>query len=128
MKTKNIVGTNIRKFRTNARFTQENLALKSGLSQGFINQLENGKRRYTQNCLELIIKALDVPMIALFKEESKTFNDQPTIGEGPVIYENIRPSKKGFMDLISKLPEQVVEHYFMLMTLEKKIREEKLSS
>ncbi|MGR3319134.1 MAG: helix-turn-helix domain-containing protein [Candidatus Anammoxibacter sp.] len=126
MKTRNIVGTNIRRLRINAGYTQENLALKSSLSQGFINQLESGKRRYTQNCLELIAGALDVSIIDLFKEESKIFNDQPIVGEEPVTYKSIRPSKKGFMDLISKLPDQVVEHYFMLMTLEKKIRDKEV--
>ena len=43
MKKKNIVGDNIRMLRERVRLTQEELALKSGLSQGYINQLESGK-------------------------------------------------------------------------------------
>ncbi|MDI6759174.1 MAG: helix-turn-helix transcriptional regulator, partial [Candidatus Omnitrophota bacterium] len=51
---RNIIGENIRKLRMQAGLTQEELALKSGLSQGYVNQLENGKRNYTQKSLELI--------------------------------------------------------------------------
>ena len=67
----NVVGNNIKRFRENEGITQEGLALKSGLSQGYINQLENGKRRYTQKTLELIAESLSVPVIELFKEDDK---------------------------------------------------------
>jgi len=39
MEKKNVVGSSIRKFRLKAGITQEELALMSGLSQGYINQL-----------------------------------------------------------------------------------------
>ncbi|MDP2277243.1 MAG: helix-turn-helix transcriptional regulator, partial [Nitrospirota bacterium] len=55
---RNIIGENIRKLRMQTGLTQEELALKSGLSQGYVNQLENGKRKYTQKSLELIADAL----------------------------------------------------------------------
>jgi len=48
MKRGNTVGNNIRRVRLRRGFTQEQLALESGLSQGYIHQLESGKRRYTQ--------------------------------------------------------------------------------
>ena len=67
----NVVGNNIKRFRENEGITQEGLALKSGLSQGYINQLENGKRRYTQKTLELIAESLSVPVVELFKEDDK---------------------------------------------------------
>jgi transcriptional regulator with XRE-family HTH domain len=47
--------------------TQEKLALESSLSQGYINQLESGRRRYTQKTLELIADALSIPLVELFK-------------------------------------------------------------
>lgn len=65
MKSKNIVGENIRKFRLSAGFTQEALANRSGLSQGYINQLENGKRNFTQKSLELIAGELQMDMYRL---------------------------------------------------------------
>jgi len=49
--------------------TQEALALESGLSQAYINQLENGKRLYTQKSLELIAQALATPMAQFFVDE-----------------------------------------------------------
>jgi len=58
MKRKNIVGDNIRRLRSEAGITQEEVALRSGLSQGYINQLESGKRRFTQKSLELIAEAI----------------------------------------------------------------------
>ena len=73
--------------------TQEELALESGLSQGYINQLENGKRRYTQKCLELIAEALSVHMVELFKEEEKRHHVSVARKEFN-IYKTRHPSKK----------------------------------
>ena len=69
MKTKNIVGQNIRQIRQERGLTQEELALMSGLSQGYINQLESGKRKFTQKTLSVIAKALELPLYMFFKEE-----------------------------------------------------------
>jgi len=51
MKTKvqeNIVDQNIVRIRQERNLTQKEMALMSGLSQGYINQLESGKRNFTQ--------------------------------------------------------------------------------
>jgi transcriptional regulator with XRE-family HTH domain len=66
---RNVVGNNIRSIRTRKGMTQEALALESGLSQAYINQLENGKRLYTQKSLELIAQALATPMAQFFVDE-----------------------------------------------------------
>lgn len=60
-KRKNLVGKNLRKIRMQMGHTQEEVALRSCLSQGYINQLESGKRMFTQKSLEKIAEALDVP-------------------------------------------------------------------
>ena len=106
--------------------TQEELALESGLSQGYINQLENGKRRYTQKCLELIAEALSVHMVELFKEEEKRHHVSVARKEFN-IYKTRHPSKKGFIALIDELPEHIVKHYFILMSMEREIWQKKLS-
>ena len=72
MKRKNIVGNNIRIIRIKKGLTQEALALESGLSQGYINQLENGKRLYTQKSLEMIAESLSTSVINFFKEDVNT--------------------------------------------------------
>jgi transcriptional regulator with XRE-family HTH domain len=60
MKRGNTVGNNIRRVRLRRGFTQEQLGLESGLSQGYINQLESGKRRYTQKTLEQIVYSISI--------------------------------------------------------------------
>ena len=119
MKRKNIVGDNIRRLRLEADITQEEVALRSGLSQGYINQLESGKRRFTQKSLELIAEALSVPMSELFKgEESRNI---PVMKEETGIYGKKGVNKKEFLSLIKDLPDHIVEHYFILMKLEREL-------
>lgn len=119
MKQKNIVGDNIRRLRLEAGITQEEVALRSGLSQGYINQLESGKRRFTQKSLELIAEALSVPMSELFRgDESRTL---PVMKEETRIYERKGVNKKEFLSLIKDLPDHIVEHYFILMKLEREL-------
>ena len=112
----NSVGDNMRKLRMQSGLTQENVALKSGLSQGYINQLESGKRRYTQKSLDLIAKALSVPVAELFKDEAL---QTITAGEKVARFEKKRPDKKEFLALLKELPEHIVEHYLTLLKLER---------
>ena len=119
MKKKNIVGDNIRRLRLTLGLTQEEMALKSGLSQGYINQLESGKRRFTQKSLEMIADTLSVPMAELFQEEKP---EHPLFfAEKTEKYRKKRPDKREFLSLLKELPEDIVEHYFTLLKLEYKI-------
>ena len=126
---KNVVGENIRKLRLIAGVTQEELALKSGLSQGYINQLENGKRKYTQKSLELIADALAVPVAALFKVVDFTLREEgkqiDVISEKIAQYKRKRSDKKEFLGLLNELPEHIAEHYLALLKLEKKLLRKK---
>lgn len=119
MKRRNIVGDNIRRLRLKAGLTQEEIALRSGLSQGYINQIESGKRRFTQKSLELISDALLVPMIELFREEEGT--PRVEVINKPVERYKKHPNKKEFLTLLSELPEHIVDHYLILLRLEKEI-------
>jgi transcriptional regulator with XRE-family HTH domain len=123
MKRKNIVGENIRRLRQEAGLTQDVLAAKSGLSQGYINQLEIGKRRYTQKSLEIIAEALSVPVIEFFIKERQ--EEAPVVAEKAERYasKGIKKHKKKdyekeFLRLLKGLPEHVVEHYLTLLRLE----------
>lgn len=118
MEKKNIVGSNIRKFRSIAGITQEKLALMSGLSQGYINQLESGKRNYTQKSLELIADAMSTPIIEFFREAKDEFS---TVSEKESSYQKKRSYKKEFIQLLNDLPESVVVRYLILMKLEKEL-------
>ncbi len=119
MKEKNIVGDNIRKLRIKAGFTQEELALRSGLSQGYINQLESGKRRFTQKTLELIAEALSIPITELFREGETP--KAPAIAEKVESYRKRRPDKREFLSLLKELPDHIAEHYLILLRLEREV-------
>lgn len=117
---KSIVSDNIRRIRLKAGLTQEEIALKSGLSQGYINQLESGKRKYTQKSLELIADALSVPVSEFFIEEVQHI---PMVAEKVKGYRGKRrPSKKEFLALLDELPDHIVEHYLVLLRLEREIQ------
>lgn len=120
MKKKNIVGENLRRIRLKKGLTQEEVALRSGLSQGYINQLESGKRLFTQKSLERIAKGLNVPIIEFFKKEKKTEGVHEEISE----YNKKRkksPSKKEILALLNELPPRLREHYLTLLRLEKEL-------
>jgi transcriptional regulator with XRE-family HTH domain len=118
MKRKNTVGENLRKIRINMRLTQEEVALRSNLSQGYINQLESGKRMFTQKSLELIAKALNIPLIDFFKDEGGADSVREDISEYK--YKSGKgTSKKEILALLSELPAQLREHYLTLLRLEK---------
>ena len=118
MEKKNVVGSNIRKFRLKAGITQEELALMSGRSQGYINQLESGKRNYTQKSLGLIANALSIPIIEFFREDEEI----PLVSEKESSYLKKRSYKKEFIQILNDLPEHIVEHYLTLLKLEKEVQ------
>lgn len=103
----NIVGYNIQKLRKLAGFTQEELALRSGLSQGFVNHLEHGKKSYTQKSLERIAAALSVPVRRLYDDDAVTAT---TIKETPAAYPRHRFDKKEFLALLKDLPEHIADY------------------
>ena len=119
MQKRSIVGDNIRKFRTEAGITQEELALRSGLSQGYINQLEYGKRNYTQKSLERIAAALSKTVSEFFKEEGA--GPLSAIAEKIPPYKAKRTYKKEFTEAIEDMPQHIIEHYLTLMRLEREL-------
>jgi transcriptional regulator with XRE-family HTH domain len=118
MKINNPVGDNIRKYRAKMGLTQEGLALKSGLSQGYINQLENGKRKYTQKTLELIAEALRVNasdlLMNLTEEKSIPKNELTDTEKRKRFIKDLR-------NLLRDMPMNTLEHYVKLFKLEKEL-------
>ena len=122
MKTKmqkNIVGQNIRRIRQERSLTQEELALMSGLSQGYINQLESGKRKFTQKTLSVIADALNLPLSNFFKE-----GVEPKVRGEHVEYIK-RPAAREVFKVLKALPPDVADHYMTLMSIEKDIYKKK---
>ena len=118
MKRKNIVGNNIRTIRTRKGLTQEALALESGLSQAYINQLENGRRLYTQKSLEVIAEALSTPMIDFFKDE---YAQQAGTEDHRKDHADKKHYKKELLSLLNGMPDHIIEHYVTLVKLEKQL-------
>ena len=117
MKRRSIVGENIRRLRTAAGITQEELALRSGLSQGYINQLEMARRNYTQKSLELVADALSVDIIGFFKTEEEAALPA-RITEKSTLYRDPHSIRKELLSVIRRLPMPVADHYLTLMKIE----------
>src|SRR3989339_1179956 len=117
---KNIVGSNVRMIRERLGITQEDLALKSGLTQGYINFLENGRRGYSEKSLEKIANALGIQISGLFEEKIK---EEPTVvAEQPPLYGKRRRTYDTIINLLEKLPAPVIDHYRMLLKAEVEMR------
>jgi len=59
------IGTNIRRQRKARRWTQEKLAEEAGLSTYFIGSVERGQAALSLRSLDLIARALRLPLAAL---------------------------------------------------------------
>lgn len=121
MKRKNVVSENLKRIRLRMGFTQEEVALRSELSQGYINQLESGKRLFTQKSLEQIAEALNIPIIDFFRKE---YEKAPCVREDESEYKYKREksaSKKEILALLNELPPRIREHYLTLLKLEKEL-------
>lgn len=117
MTKKNLVGGNIRRLRLEAAITQEELALRSGLSQGYINHLEVGKRKYTQKSLELIADALSVDVIDFFKH-AEDADTVPEPAEKTTSNKDRQAVKKELLLMLKRLPLPIADHYLTLMKIE----------
>jgi hypothetical protein len=69
--------------------------------------------------LELIADALSIPIVELFREEET--QRAPAVAEGIERYRKKHPDKKEFLALLKELPEHIVEHYLILLRLEKEM-------
>jgi transcriptional regulator with XRE-family HTH domain len=72
MDMRRLVGENLRRERLAAGLTQEQLAEKSGFSQQYLSETENGKRNPSIVTLYEIATALGVPCVRLVQNEDMT--------------------------------------------------------
>ena len=114
------MGNNVRTIRERLGITQESLALKSGLTQGYINFLENGKRGYSEKSLEKIANALGIQISGLFEE--RTREEPAIVAEQPVSYGKRRRLYYTIINLLEQLPTPVVDHYRVLLNAEVEMR------
>lgn len=72
----------LRILRKKAGLTGEGLAEKSGLTQGYLSQLETGKRNFTQRSLDAILKALNATYVDLFIPDALEIIEIPVFNAG----------------------------------------------
>lgn len=87
------LGTRIRQTRTQKGITLQDLSDRSGLSKGFICQLENDKASPSLQALEKLSAGLGVPIAFLFLTAEEKIHvvregerQQYRVGDGPVIH------------------------------------------
>jgi transcriptional regulator with XRE-family HTH domain len=66
-----MLGEELRKARTAAGLTQEELSFRAGLHRTYISQLEHDKKSPTLDVLFLICDALEIPVSQLVKRVEK---------------------------------------------------------
>ncbi len=66
MDVKDLVGKNLRRMRLESGFTQESLAHEAGIASSFISQIETGKRAPTVTTLDVLAKAMKMPIVEFF--------------------------------------------------------------
>lgn len=81
------IGQKIRNLRTAADLTQDELANRSGLTDGFISQIERGLTSISIDSLRMILEALNISLSDFFHEEQPkpivfSQKDQVKISEG----------------------------------------------
>lgn len=65
------LGSKIKKLRRERKFTLTELSEKSGVSQGYLSRIENGKNDPTFSVLLQIARALQIQVSMLYQEENK---------------------------------------------------------
>lgn len=114
----NIVGDNIRRVRKRLNLTQEELALRCDLTQGYINFLESGKRGYTKKSLAKIAEALNIHISQLFGDKGV----QNYVAEPLATYGKRSHTYYEIIALLDKLPNNVVKRYKALLIAEVGVR------
>ena len=67
MKASDRIRRNLLKIREAKGYTQEKLAYESGMSKGYLSEVESGKKSPTVRTLEKLAETLDIEVSAFFK-------------------------------------------------------------
>lgn len=71
MDIRKVVGANLRRARLERGLSQESLAAESGIAPSFLSQIENGRRSPTITTVDVLARALSVPIVELFAEPAE---------------------------------------------------------
>lgn len=100
------LGNNIKRFRLEKGFSQENLALRAGIHPAYLGRLERGEKCPTLDTVFKICDALSVlvaDIITFSEKENKSEGDKKTVEE---IIEKLPKSKQDkLLDIIKNIAE-----------------------
>jgi transcriptional regulator with XRE-family HTH domain len=82
MDARKIIGWNLRKLRVPKGWSQERLALESNIDRTYIGKVERGTENVTISTLEVIARALDVPVATLLIEPDAGATPPPPMRAG----------------------------------------------
>lgn len=68
MNARETLGTNIRKQREQRKWSQEELAYRTGIHRTYISGVERGIRNPTLSIIEVIANTLEIPVSQLLEE------------------------------------------------------------
>jgi len=80
------IGSAVRDLRDSRGQTARQLAAESGVSAAMISRIENGQVSPSISTLSALSKALDVPLVSLFRETSSSHVDFTHVKEGEGLY------------------------------------------
>jgi transcriptional regulator with XRE-family HTH domain len=104
------IGTRIRDARASRGWTLETLAEKSGLSAGFLSQVERGLSTLSIVSLSSICRALDLPIESLFVSSGPLDRREPVVTKSDrQLQIQIGRSPVAYRYLTGQLPEQPIE-------------------
>ena len=76
------IGTTLRELREGRELTARRLSINSGISAAMISRIENGQVSPSISTLSALAKALEVPLVSLFRETSSGYTDLTVVKRG----------------------------------------------
>lgn len=83
------IGRRIRYYRQRANLTQTELARRANVNQGFLSEIERGRRKPSPGSLKALAVVLDVPPAVLIGEGPDHDTPQPLVTRDLPVYETI---------------------------------------
>ena len=76
------IGVTLRELREGRELTARRLSIDSGVSAAMISRIENGQVSPSISTLSALAKALEVPLVSLFRETSSGYTDLTVVKSG----------------------------------------------
>jgi len=76
------IGTTLRELREGRELTARRLSINSGISAAMISRIENGQVSPSISTLSALAKALEVPLVSLFRETPSGYTDLTVVKRG----------------------------------------------